>query len=166
MRDPFRLTVLKAIGTCLEGITPEAGCDHDLRGRVFRGREIYGEDDPIPLVSIHEVPGDGDMPMQLRDGGESVVTLNIVLQGFVDDDRLNPTDPAHRLLAEVKAALSAERMRGMGRARDILGLGGRVAELKIGGGVVSSPEFGVSSYAFFILPVVVTFTENVNFPFT
>lgn len=54
--DPLRLHTLKTITDVLDGITTANGYKHDLDGKVFRGRALFGEGDPIPMLSILEVP--------------------------------------------------------------------------------------------------------------
>lgn len=166
MTDPFRLRLLMAISSCIEGVTPDNGYFHDLRGKVFRGREFYDDSDPIPLISIHEVTDGENFPMVPDDeSGDADNYLRLIIQGFVAKDFENPTDNAHRLMADVKKVIALERKRGGGRACDLFGLGYRVHDLRIGSGIVTGPMAGVSSYAFFVLPLRLKFTEDVECPF-
>ena len=43
--EPVRLRVLKAMTECLKDITPANGYHTDLKGQVFRGRVIFGDND-------------------------------------------------------------------------------------------------------------------------
>ena len=53
MADPKRLVVLKALCSHLEAqVRTTNGFQHDLQGRVFRGRSVFGQDDPLPMVSV------------------------------------------------------------------------------------------------------------------
>ena len=54
--EPLRLRVLKAMTNALKEISVDNGYHTDLNEQVYRGRVVYGENDPIPLVSILEVP--------------------------------------------------------------------------------------------------------------
>lgn len=171
---PLRLRILEAITESLKQITPANGYKHDLSGNVFRGRIWYGEDDPLPLVSILEDP----LPVtQLMagggghgDGAESTGAWTLLIQGFVEDDKLNPTDPAHYLLADVKKRLSVERQRKGtsshgGGGYNAFGMGGAVESLTIGAGVVRPPDYDVSSKAYFWLTLTVMVAEDLADPY-
>jgi hypothetical protein len=163
MSDPFRLRVLQSLTTVLEGITPANGYTHDLTGRVFRGRDIFGEDDPVPMVCILEAVEEKPQLASPQSSGESAGPWELQIQGFVEDDRMNPTDPAHRLMAEVKKRLIEERTRE--RQRNILGMGGRITELKISHGVVR-PADEISGKAYFWLRLTLGLVENLLDPYT
>jgi len=168
--DPFRLQVLKALTAALEEITIANGYQFDLAGFVYRGRLLLTEADGLPCVTINEPP---QMPEQLESpegGSDSQVKLMVLIQGFVQDVRTNPTDPAYRLLADVQKRLAQARSkaptgRPQSRGFDILGLGERIMSLSVGQGVVRPPDAVVSDNAFFWLPVTLTFVENRDDPF-
>lgn len=160
--EPFRLRVLKALTEALEGINPDNGYQHDLRGSVYRGRDLFTEDDQVPMVSILEAPKDlAQIPAPV---GGSVNTggWELLVQGFVEDDFVNPTDPAHYLMAEVKKCLTAERIRE--KQYNILGMGGKITEITLSPGVVRPPD-EVSGKAYFWLRVTLTLVENLIDPF-
>lgn len=160
--DPLRLRILKALCTALEEITPANGYQHDLTGAVFRGRDIFGYDAPLPMVSILESVEDDEQVPSPKTSGMSTGPWSLQLQGFAQDDRFNPTDPAHFLMADVKKRLIQERMRN--RQYDILGLGDNVIEMRMGSGVVRPPD-EISSVAYFWLRLTLTVVENLNDPF-
>lgn len=162
MSDPFRLRVLKALTTCLEGITPANGYTHDLSGKVFRGRDIFGEDDPLPLVCILEAIEEKPQVPTPQAGVHSTGPWELQIQGFVQDDYYNPTDPAHHLMAEVKKRLVEERTRD--RGNDILGMGGKVKDISISHGVVR-PADEVSAKAYFWLRISLGLVENLLDPY-
>ena len=57
MADPMRLVILKALCAHIEAqVRISNGFQHDLQGRVFRGRSVFGQDDPLPMVSVLEAP--------------------------------------------------------------------------------------------------------------
>ncbi len=164
MTDPFRLRVLKALTTALEEITPDNGYSHDMRGKVFRGRDLFGDSDPVPMLCILEsveqtTPLESSQP---RGGGESRSYWDLQIQGFLDDDFDNPTDPAHFLLAEVKKRLVEERIRD--RQYNILGMGGRVLDMQFSPGIVR-PADELSSKAYFWLRLTLSVMENLNDPY-
>lgn len=162
MNDPFRLRVMKALTAALEEINPAAGYQFDLTGKVFRGRDIFGDSDPLPMISILEaIEEQAQLPTPAA-GGASSGPWELLLQGFVEDDFVNPTDPAHRLMAEVKKRLVEERIRD--RQYNILGMDGKVADLKISHGVVRPPD-EVSGKAYFWLRLTLVVVENLQDPY-
>lgn len=163
MADPTRLKILKALTESLEQIHPDNGYTHDLSGRVFRGRDLFGDSDPVPMVSILEAAESEEQVPSPLTSGMSTGPWTLLIQGFVEDDRFNPTDPAHYLLADVKRKLVEERRRG--RGLDILGTGRAVTEIRLSRGIVRPPEEFVSDKAFFWLRVTITVVENLSDPF-
>lgn len=172
--DPFRLRVLKGLTAALARITPENGCVNDLspyldeggtmRPRVFRGRDLFGQGDPLPMISILEHPRALE---QMQSGGGAAASTGkweLLIQGFVTDDPENPTDPAHVLAAEAIAILAAERA----RSNNVLGLGFRspcVTSIEIGQPIVRPADGAISTQAFFILSIVLTLVEDLSDPF-
>jgi hypothetical protein len=49
-----QLDLLVRLTNHFEGITPANGYDFDMTGKVFRGRLVFGADDPDPVISIVE----------------------------------------------------------------------------------------------------------------
>ena len=162
MKDPFRLRVMKALTAALEEIGPAAGYQFDLSGKVFRGRDIFGDSDPLPMVSILEAIEEQAQITAPQAGPTSTGPWELLIQGFVEDDFQNPTDPAHRLMAEVKKRLVQERIRD--RQYNILGMNGQVTDLKISHGVVRPPD-EVSGKAYFWLRLTLVVVENLQDPY-
>lgn len=179
---PFRRRALEALTDVLASITPANGYVSDLgpfihadgaeMRRVYRGRAFFGDNDPLPMVAILERPDPADElaepPQDVRTG---TFDWNLIVQGFVQDDKDDPTDPAYQLLAEVRHRLAVERDRReeTGRVPDPLGLGGRrkrnrIEELSFGPGVVR-PADEVSAKAYFWLGVTLKTFEDPLFPF-
>lgn len=193
MSLPFRLRVLNAITEQIKTVTPArtyvdpetqqtVAFTNDLSdyveqgatlARVFRGRQQFGDTDPLPMVSVLENPAALDALLD-RDAaedrsGDKVSEWDLLIQGFVKDDPDNPTDPAHILCAEVIAALAeAGEMKTAERAPNILGLGYRmpaVTKLAIGNPVVRPADGVNSSQAFFWVGLRLTLAEDVKRPF-
>lgn len=179
---PFRARVKAAITACLEEITPANGYHSDLAAflhsdgaqmkRVYRGRAFFGAGDPLPMVAVLERPDPADPladpPLPAR---RQSYDWHLVVQGFVADDKLNPTDPADILLCDVKRRLAIERDRRdpSGKLPDAFGLGGRreknrIEELSFGAGVVR-PADEVSANAYFWLGLTLSVIEDPLFPF-
>ena len=153
MADPKRLVVLKALCAHLEAqVRISNGFQHDLQGRVFRGRSVFGQDDPLPMVSVLEAPRP-DQNLVTAKNGVQLDEWPLYFQGWAQDDPNNPTDPAYRLAADVKQALAMLIDRRPESAPYYL-LGDLVLDLTISPGTVRPPD-QVSSWAYFYLPVTV-----------
>ncbi len=170
MSDSYILTVEKALSDIVERtVTTANGRDFDLTGVVYRGRQRYGHNEPCPMVSMLQAPNidlDND---NVGTGTIRKSNKSYLIQGWADDDSVNPTDPAHALLAEVKRALSpildmdhADYMlKSYNTDNSEIGL---IEDINISTGLVRPPEMQVSEKAYFWLPVIVTFVENISDP--
>lgn len=166
MKEPIALAALRVLTRHLEGITPANGYDFDLRGRVFRGRVRFGQDEPLPMLSILEAPRPEDgtlLPVAAENRRLSVREWGLLVQGWAVDDTENPTDAAYYLLAAVERRLSdlvaVNPQNGSPVDPDVYRLGRmasgrtRIVDATIGPGLVRPPQEGVSDTAFFYLPV-------------
>lgn len=181
MDEPFRLRVLKALTEALKSITIQNGFNSDLSDfvaadgytspRVYRGRDRFGEGDELPFVSILEDfrPDEQEMGNKASspasDGNSpGKGEWRLLIQGFVQDDPVNPTDPAYLLSADVIKALAKLRR----QRYDILGLGNAmpcVIDLRFKQPVVRPADNEVSSTSFFFITVTLTLAENLENPF-
>lgn len=162
MVDPFRLRVLKALTAALEEITPANGYTFDLAGKVYRGRDIFGNDEEPPFIAILEAIEQDENQPSPQAGGTIKGPWTLQIQGFCPDDRDHPTDPAHAMMAEVKKRLIQERVRE--RQYNILGMEGRVVELRFSQGVVRPPD-DISASAYFWLRMTLVLVENLLDPY-
>lgn len=164
---PFRLLIQQKLAEILDGITSTGKYSYNLEGRVFRGRNIFGDNDPIPLVSILEAPLPDEPRGMPAGGGHRLIDYDLYIQGWVDDDKDNPTDPAFYLASDVIKALSNERRKGSGNgvAPNLLGLGRRVVDIKIKDYTVRPAEEFASSYANFMLMVTLQIAEDLFDPY-
>lgn len=169
--EVLRIRILKKLQTILSevdgfrfGLTDETGAPlADLSGRVFRGRARYGADDPLPMLSILEVPIPLDQIAPPPDSSYSNGTWELLIQGFVADDKEVPTDPAHVLMAAVKKRLAEEKRKNADF--NLFDMGPRhVTDMRIGAGVVRPPD-EVSEKAYFWLNLALDVVENLNDPF-
>jgi len=178
--DPFRLRVLQALTDAIKGVTIDAGFKHDLgdyvdegvtRERVFRGRDQFGFDDPRPMVSILEHPRALDALLAPDGDSQTIGPWEILIQGFVTDDPEHPTDPAHRLVADVIKALAIQaKRRAPDGSPDILGLGYQMPAvkdkgMKIGKPVCRPADGEISDVAFFFITLTLDLVEDVAEPF-
>lgn len=163
--DPRRLRILKAITTALQEIKPANAFVLDLSGpgAVSRGRAIYGEGDPLPMVSILEPPLPPD---RFRDPTESSATAGLwemVIQGFVQDDKANPTDPAHILAADLLKRLAQEKLKENG-APYAFGFQ-CIRRLVIGPPVVRPPDNVISAKAYCWISLQIDLAEKLTTPY-
>lgn len=171
--NPLALEIMKRICEALREIAPTNGYVMDFRGdegttsnKVFRGRAVFGSSDPVPMLSVLEtpipldqIPSPGDSP--LASGG-----WELMIQGFVDDDKENPTDPAYVALADVKKRLAVEQEKVNARfAKDgPFGLGNEITKISIGRGVCRPPD-EISAKAYFWLLIVLDIAEDMSRPY-
>lgn len=166
--DPLRLRVLKKLGEELQKITPANGYNVDLTRKVFRGRDVFDRNDPVPMVSILESILEKDQLQALPGGSTKAGPWELLIQGWAEDDKDNPTDPAYHLLAQVQRRLvEITRMPyadANRRGCDILQMGGIITALRFSRGVVR-PADDVSSKAYFWLKVELDLVENLLDPY-
>lgn len=172
--QPFKLRALIALTDALKEITPSRGYQFDVSGAVWRGRAWFGDDDTLPMLSVLEGTSPADEVAEPPvDTATGEYDWSLILQGFVDDDPENPTDPAYGLLADVRRRLAQEKTRRHPTdpsERDILGLGpGRggkncITKMFIGSGVVR-PADDVSAKAYFWLNLVLRIVDNASEPY-
>lgn len=158
--QPRDLVILKAIAAHLKGITIDNGYSFDLGESVWRGVGLYGDELTLPALSILESPrlleptAISTDPERLREED-----WNLIVQGWVDDDPANPTDPAYLLKAVVEDRLSqitaTNQATGDGAFPLVFNLGGGIVEMQIGPASVSPPRRDISPKAFFLLSVKV-----------
>jgi hypothetical protein len=168
--EPLRLRIQMALSDALREITPGNGYVHDLSGaeataenKVFRGRAVFGEGDPLPMVSILEPPLPPDQIPVPDASGSTSGRWEMVIQGFVQDDKKHPTDPAQRLVADVLQRLAIEKRREATDHR-VLGFK-RIKRLIIGPPVVRPPDDLVSSKAYFWLSISIDLAEDLTQPY-
>ena len=162
--DPFRLRILKNLTALLQTITPANGYRFDLSESVFRGRSVFGDGDPVPMVSILEAVKNPDGLQPPPGGTTNKENWGLIIQGWADDDITgNPTDPAQYLMADVKKALADHRAAN-GRDYTYLGMEGEIEAMRFNGGVVR-PADDVSGKAFFWLLLDLELVEDMTNPY-
>jgi len=166
LSNPVRLEVQKRLSEALGEVTTAAGYQHDLTGRVYRGRVVFGDETALPALSILEAPIPLDQLPSAKDNDSQSGPWELVVQGWVKDDKANPTDPAHVLMADVKQRLARERRKSdWDKPEDgILGLGRVVTAMYIGAGVVRPPD-EISAKAYFWLTITLDIAENMAEPY-
>ena len=173
MADSKRLTTLKAITDFLKTeVAVASGYKHDLDGAVFRGKMFYTNNDPLPCVSILENIDPDRYPREAGGDRAHPVTKEgwvLLVQGWVKDDKENPTDPAYELMADVRKALAKLCRRPSTMSAEPenpdYNLGGLIAGMTMEPGIARPPIEQVSSKAFFWMRVVLKFVEDPNDPY-
>ncbi|ARB05694.1 minor tail protein [Synechococcus virus S-ESS1] len=124
--------------------------------RAIRSRCCPFWKSPIPLDQL---------PSPV-DSGYNTGSWELMIQGFLEDDKANPTDPAHIALADVKKCLALESKKVSGRRAEDgpFGLGDSVLKITIGTGVVRPPD-EISAKAYFWLLIVLDIAEDVTEPY-
>ena len=157
MAESLRLKILQRLTAHLEGIDGVDPYEHNLRGKVFRGRTLFGPSDPVPCISVLE--GKATDYGQFADENQTVRKDSwlLLIQGWAKNDTLNPTDPLYPLVADVELRLSDINATEHGRAKfsGVYLLGGLISSLTIAAPVIRPVEVRVSDKAFFYLPVLV-----------
>lgn len=164
---PVQLVIMKRLTAHLAGMTVLGGYGFDMCGAVFRGRTVFGAADPLPCLSVLESP---ESTVGVAGGVEHTKRLtrwSCFIQGFVRDDKENPTDPGYWLKAYTQkrlAEITAERPNGQPLYPDVFRLGRTISGLVIENGVVRPPHKDVSDKAFFWLPVTIEYAADPRNP--
>ena len=155
-----RQQILEAVTALLETITVGNGHDHTVT--VMRGRGRLDDNDlkQLPVVTILEAPKTEGMASPMR-GPTRQCAWELFLTGWTAYESDHPTDKPHALLRDVKLALGRTRRES---APEYL-LGGEigVVEVTLGGGICRPPD-DQHITSFFILPLTITFVENLEAP--
>ena len=173
MADSKRLVTLKRLTDYLgDEVSLANGYKHNLANSVFRGRMFTTNDDPLPLVTILENIDPDRYPRfaaDERDAGVAKTSWIVLIQGWAVDDKLNPTDPAYELMADVRKALAKLVRRPSPTSGDLenpnFHLGGVIAGMTMEPGIARPPIEQVSAKAFFWMRVVLKFVEDQNDPY-
>lgn len=176
MPDAFRLRVMKEITNTLKTITPANGYVHDLGDftdavdrtaeRVFRGRDFFGDNDPLPMLSILEDPR-AEAPFNgPTTSSKSQNSFRVLIQGFVEDDKDNPLDAAYALSAEVvKALAAAKKLPGGFLSQNKQMRAPCVMGLSVGQPVHRPGRDEISEHAYFLVGVTLLLAEDLEDPF-
>lgn len=171
MPRPFRLKVLDKLTDLIKTITPANGYFNDMSvpDSVVRGRVFIGDNEPCPMVSLIEPPAAIEGIRTQSDNPSRFGEWDILVQGWVPDDRRNPTDRAYTLAFEVVKVLAAEKKKpvrpGTGGQRDYLGFAGKIQDMRIGAPVIRPPD-ETSAKACFYLLLTLQIAEDMSDPFS
>jgi hypothetical protein len=173
MPDSRQLDILKRLTAHLQGITIDNGYEFEMSQAVFRGRMVYGEDDPVPMISIVEhLTAD----IAVETAGENDIMRQdnwvLLVQGWLSHEPDCPTDEAYQLKAATEHRLARlikiDQSTGEPLYPDeyLLGIKDTITGISIGPGVVSvAIREGASAKAFFYLPVGISLAIDISDPF-
>lgn len=172
MTDPKRLVILKALTAHLAAINPGNGFQHDLTGRVFRGRSGFSSETPLPCLSILEAYNPDRSPLDAGAGLSQKDQWVLLVSGWTDydgDDTLGQepsVDAAHRLMADVKKALGSILDPGPTphNPNPSYMLGDVIEGLRVEPGTVRPPD-ETSNRSYFYLRIVVEVAERLDDPY-
>lgn len=173
---PKELAVLMRLTELLERIAPTnidpattLPFTNDLTGKVFRGRTVIGAQETRPYFGLLEDPKPVDGQPAGPDGVKRLVKKGLLLQGFSQDDPVNPLDPAYFLKAQAEQMLSriiaVKQSNGNPAFPEDHMLGGLLTSFTIGTGVVRPSDPNVSPTAFFYMPLVVGMVTDATQPY-
>lgn len=164
MTDSKQLRIVKKISAHLEatsGYEPLA---------VSRGKLVVSAKDVEDTVSILEAP----RPVVGEPAGVNGYlrheTWTLLVQGWPKDDKANPSDPAYAMKAAVEQQLykiiATDPRGGQPKYPDVYLLGGDIAAMIIGQGVVRPPtEEAASRLAMFYLPLILEIVTDISDPY-
>lgn len=173
MPTPTRLLVLQRLGAVIENTSwpTEEDLDATLQNKVFRGRNLSGEEDkPWPIVSIIEAPRPDIGVYAGEDMFMRQDRWTLLINGIILDDKLHPTDAAYHLCAAVEMSLGRIIAKKPGSGRPLYPdehmLGDLISSFEIAPPVIRPPSDKASAAAFFFLPVRVGIATPVGQPYT
>ncbi len=160
--DSKRLRVMKALSTLLGNITIINGFQQTVVS-VARGRSDFGSESAWPLIGIFEVRPE-DLPINADETVQKDVWV-LGVQGVIQADHSNPTDPAHNLLADIKKSIGSVLLRGDPGNRNLNYMfGDLVVDMKVDGGITFSPV-EQQGCAVCLVKLSITIQENLENPY-
>lgn len=166
MPESPRLTVIKALTTQLETITVVNGYTRDMTGKVFRGRSTFGQESPEEMLSILEAPRPDFGLLAAEHGRLRKEDWMLLVQGWTDEDPVNPSDNAYNFAQEVEECLGRVIAVASNTGRPTYPseymLGNRITSFAISPPVIRPPTDGVSSKTFFYFQVKVGLVSNLG----
>jgi hypothetical protein len=172
--DHIKLQILKRITEDLNNVTVANGYEHDLAGRVFRGRSAFSATtDKPPIISIIEAPAAANTSFADVGGTVKESDWTLLVQGWAADPSKgiigadHPTDAVYALLADVQRRLSdyvLTNKKGQPVWPGKYMIYNLASAVKLGAPVVRPADNEVSSLAFFYLPVRIDLAYLLNEP--
>lgn len=176
---PTRLLIIKNLVALLEGPLVINGVEADMCGKVYRGRNILGEEAAstanLPCLSIIEAPRP-DIAVFAGEGEARADALTLLITGLIEDFEFDPTgvnqrgDAAYFLHAAVEQRMGriVAKKTASGRPEfpEHFMLGNLITSLATAPPVVRPEGEKLSSRASFFLPVRVGIAGGLWQPYT
>ena len=164
MPDSKQLRILKKLTAHLELTSGYEGI------KCFRGKLLVSAKEVEDTLSILEAPRPVVGEAAGHNGHKRNESWTLLVQGWPKDDKDNPSDPAYALKAAVEQWLyriiAVNNENGLPLYPDLYMLGGDIASLTIGQGVVRPPsEEAASRLAMFYLPLIIGIVTDVSNPY-
>lgn len=164
MPDSKQLRIIKKLAAHMEATSGYEGV------RCFRGKLVVSAKEVEDTLSILEAPRPIVGVPAGHEGYKRRETWTLLVQGWPKDDKENPSDPAYAMKAAVEQWLyriiAINEKTGLPTYPDLYMLGGDIAALTIGQGVVRPPsEEAASRLAMFYLPLILEITTDVSNPY-
>jgi len=161
LEEPLQVTILRAMKETFESKIVQGPNFHFTLGpNCFIGRSRFSERDPLPMLSILEVPLPPEERRQTRQVGSSVSgKWELFVQGFVEDDEDRDTGfetrRAYCLRDDVLCVLQDERRKLTTHTRSeyIFGIK-RISDIYFDRGVVR-PDDERSATSYFWVPLTI-----------
>lgn len=167
MSDTKQLTILKRLTALLERINPvdDPTAEFDLRGRVFRGRTIFGDEEAPPFVSILEsLRPDPTPAIAGYDKLFRSEQWELLIQGWAATDPANPVDALYELKGALEKQLSRVQATNPVPSSDYRLGNNLIIGIRIGPGVVRALTPQTGSREALYLPVLIEYMSNVSDP--
>jgi len=164
MPDSKQLRILKKLTAQLELTSGYEGI------KCYRGKLVVSAKEVEDCLSILEAPRPVVGQPAGHLGYKRLETWTLLVQGWPKDDKENPSDPAYAMKVAVEQWLyriiAVEESSGLRVHPDVYLLGGDIASLTIGQGVVRPPsEDAASRLAMFYLPLILEITTDISNPY-
>jgi hypothetical protein len=139
--------------------------DHALQftpTAVYRGRKTVSE--AKYAISVLEAPRAVIGSPADLEGSQRAEDWTLNVQGWPPEDRTNPSDPAYVMAAAVRQRLgrliAADKSTGEPVYTADFLFGNMVNNIAFGATIVSPPTEGVSEYAFWYVPMVISLVQQ------
>jgi hypothetical protein len=155
---PMQVRVLEALQVKLESITKGDCYSYTLKGHVHIGRTLFDEQDPLPIVSILEVPLPAEQRAVPRGAAGVSGPWEMFIQGWVTEPNRTAkfmTRQAYYLKNDIIQCLTSERQKfnDLMNSAPILGIR-EITDIQVDRGVVR-PDDERSSTALFWVPLTI-----------
>jgi hypothetical protein len=156
---PKRLAVLLKLQALLESICVADGDLWDMTGKVYVNRSLLGADVSThpPCLAIIEAPRNDFATFAGEDSFNRADRWTLFIQGIVADDKTADTEqlPFYFCQDVEKRLQRISAIKGSGSPQypEWHLLGDMISSVEVAPPVIRPPEPGVSSHAFFYLPI-------------